>query len=291
MFSERRASVVSAISRENQLAQEREARTLAEHQLELCRKELKAAESRLHSNQEMFKKELSDSEFKFSMQREKIETLLRKQEDSERQLDVYLQELRKLQGKSPSELEGKAGKTVINKLKKRLEEKDRYIDSLVQRMDSETVLEAAETAGLGKVGNDRQSLDILATLSEDDDVEEEEAFTPVADSEVDAAAIAHLQKGLTASQQECEELRQTADRCWVREQAATKRTQDLEKENQQLSDFTEDMKASNGRILEGLREMRVRTSIQLVREQDLDEALTLCCHSGEAGAERAAREA
>lgn len=254
IHSERRASLAPMISKDSQLAQDREARTLAEHQLEICKKELTAAEVRLQSLQEMYKKETTDSENRFSKQKEEIEGLLKKQVDSDKQLDSCLQELQKLKEKLSSGEDGKAGKKIVAKLKKKLEEKDRYIDSLVQRMDSAAVLEA--TAGLG---TDRQSLEILATLSEDEDIDEEEACTPVAESEEKTAG---LKKLLAAAQQECEELRQTADRCWVREQAATKRAQDLERENQGLSDFTDSMKTNNGRILEGLREMQVRDYVK-----------------------------
>ena len=109
MLSERRNSSVS-LSREHLFAQEREARMIAEQQLDDCRKELRSAQAKLCSQQEMLKKELSDAEMKFSMQEEKIEGLLKQHEEAERQLDECMDQVRRLKEGGLTEMDGSGAK-------------------------------------------------------------------------------------------------------------------------------------------------------------------------------------
>ena len=285
MFSERRTSA-SVISRESQLAQEREGRIQAEQQLEQCRKELKSAELKLNSKHDMYKKELSDAEFKFSMQQEKMEGLLRQLEDSEGKLEECMEEVRNLKARVCTEREGR---DILEKFKKRMDQKDRFVECLVHKLDTAVVLEVAEN--VFGVRTDRHSLDILATLKEEEDAELAEADPLLVKSEGIEAEVARLQKLLDATQQECEELRQTADRCWVREQVAVKRSQEVERENQEMASLTKEMEANNGRILEGLREMRVGTKHQTRNIFGQETKCGILASPGETGAERPSREA
>eukprot|EP00961_Rhodomonas_salina_P180988 2442840-Rhodomonas_salina.1 len=81
----------------------------------------------------------------------------------------------------------------------------------------------------------------MATLPESDDTSP--GLSASSPNEAQAVCVvASLTKELACTKREEEELRKTADLCWVREQEAKRKLKELEAENRELNKYTEQVR-------------------------------------------------
>ena len=144
-----------------------------------------------------------------------------------------------LESNMPSARETASDKRTLNKLRKMLAQHEQLFQLLCSHVETKQVLEYLNQTGLKDSKVSRHSIDIMTTVSEDEESSEDKElgqnlFLVVKLRQVQAA-LSQLTYQLTlemqeldAARSEAEALRRTADSCWVREQAAMKRIEELE---------------------------------------------------------------
>ena len=232
-------SSITGLSKEAQLCQEREARLEAESLLENCRKELKNLEAKTRLQSDEAEAKLLAEAKSHDMQ------LFAMQEE----LDKYRGEVCELEARLLTQVDRKE----FSRLRKRLAKQEKLIESLCQQIDGDKLIASYD-------GTRRVSVEIMSTLTEGDSVNSSEEV------EEEFSALLKLQRDLRAQVQEQEQLRQTADQCWVREQSAVKRATELERENQELSTFTQQIEVANQRIMAGFSELQSKMATMVPRE-------------------------
>ena len=78
--------------------------------------------------------------------------------------------------------------------------------------------------------------------------------------------LINLRKELGRVKDESEELRQTADCCFVREQESKRRCEELEAENKELQTFTEQMASTHSRLTQGVIELQAKQAAMVSQE-------------------------
>ena len=162
--------------------------------------------------------------------------LQQKLEQSQDELAETQKRLGLLEAEVEAAHETVVGRREAQKLRKALAQHEVLFELLCRHIDAATVLKCEAVAGIKHCGeakeNNRHSLEVMKTLPEEEEEECDVSMQAI-------SVLSTLKKELEAGRDEAERLRQTADACWVREQAACKRVQELEEENKELSAFTQ----------------------------------------------------
>lgn len=164
----------------------------------------------------------------------------------------------KLEKKLDSSRETKVSQREADKLRKALAQQEKLFELLCRYVPAESVLECESAAGIkrGKEADGhRHSMDIMATLPESDDTSP--GLSASSPNEAQAVCVvASLTKELACTKREEEELRKTADLCWVREQEAKRKLKELEAENRELNKYTEQMAGAHQKLFEGVKQLQ-----------------------------------
>ena len=177
-------------------------------------------------------------------------------------------------------------KRAAQKLRKLIGQQEHAIELLCQHVEAHQVMASLTESGLSQgeataqaaiAAHQRHSLDIMCTLTEE--LKEENDAGELAgektpdwrDRDSTLAAknlvlLINLRQDLEKLREENEELRQTADCCFVREQEAKYRSEELEAENKELQTFTEQMAATHSRLTQGVIELQAKQAAMVAPE-------------------------
>ena len=177
-------------------------------------------------------------------------------------------------------------KRAAQKLRKLIGQQEHAIELLCQHVEAHQVMASLTESGLSQgeataqaaiAAHQRHSLDIMCTLTEE--LKEESDTGELAgektpdwrDRDSTLAAknlvlLINLRQDLEKLREENEELRQTADCCFVREQEAKYRSEELEAENKELQTFTEQMAATHSRLTQGVIELQAKQAAMVAPE-------------------------
>ena len=177
-------------------------------------------------------------------------------------------------------------KKAAQKLRKLLEQQENAIEMLCQHVEAHQVMASLTDAGLSHgettaegavAAASRHSLEIMSTLFEENEDELDGCATPGKSRDNSMAGrnlmmLINLRKEVARVREESEELRQTADCCFVREQEAKHRCEELEAENRELQNFTEQMAETHSKLTQGVMELQSRQEA-MVSQETYEEAL------------------
>ena len=173
-------------------------------------------------------------------------------------------------------------KKAAQKLRKLLGQQENAIELLCTHVEAHQIMASLTEAGLSQgettpgaaiAAASRHSLEIMSTLTEDGEeaVDEVAGGTPGRQRDSSMAGknlmlLVKLQKDLEKVRVESEELRQTADCCFVREQESKRRCEELESDNKQMEMFTEQMASTHSRLSQGVIDLQAKQAAMVLQE-------------------------
>jgi len=173
-------------------------------------------------------------------------------------------------------------KKAAQKLRKLLGQQENAIELLCTHVEAHQIMASLTEAGLSQgettpgaaiAAASRHSLEIMSTLTEDGEegVDEVAGGTPGRQRDSSMAGknlmlLVKLQKDLEKERVENEELRQTADCCFVREQESKRRCEELESDNKQMEMFTEQMASTHSRLSQGVIDLQAKQATMVLQE-------------------------